>query len=227
MISFSPVVDLQSIKTLLLFSSNTLVYKEDSMNRDQIDNAADPLADFLETPTDVPKQLINLNGQCSPAVLAGVLGINVQQVYQFRQDGKLPPNSDASFRDCIKWHTTFWKTKSISKANSMGEAALIQKIKLDTAKTEQTWLAIKKDRGELIDVKMLAEQFEHHFIHMRMQLCAISRRLPALEKDIDGILLEWSKLGTGIMKKSQEELDNFIQAQMEKEVEIVEAKADE
>lgn len=184
----------------------------------------DVLAEFLPTTSSGSKQLLNMNGEASPAVLAGIFGINVSQIYQFRQDGKLPPNSDASYRECIKWHLTFYKTKSISKASSMGEAALIQKIKLDTAKTEQTWLSIKKDRGELVDVEILAEQFESHFIHMRMQLCAIARRKPEMEKDIDKILSEWCRLGKGLMKKSEEELNTFIEKKMEEEIQVEEAE---
>jgi len=202
------------------------------MNRDKIENSKDwkqekdLLTEFMGGGNSAGKQLVDLNAQASPAVLSGVLGCNVQQIYQFRQDGKLPPNSDASFRECIKWYATFYKTKSISKASSMGEAALVQKIQLDRAKTEQTWLNIKRDRGELIDVSVLAEQFEAHFIHMRMQLCAIARRKPEMQEDIDKVLAEWSKLGKDIMRKSETELDDFIQARMEDEIQVEKPEED-
>jgi len=193
------------------------------MNRDQIAASAeqpDLLKEFFTDTKDKSAQYVNLNAEVSPAVLSGILGVNVQQIYQFRQDGKLPPNSDATLRDCVKTYINFYKTKSASKASSMGEAALIQKIQLDRAKTEQTWLAIKQSRGELVSTELLAEQFESHFIHMRMQLCAIARRRPDLEEDIDKILGEWSKLGRTMMSKSETELETFITTQMDQEVEV-------
>lgn len=191
------------------------------MQQTQIDASKDTtdLLDELLSPTG-SKQVIDINAQASPAVLSGILGINVQQIYSSRQDGKLPPNSDASYRDCIKWYTTFYKTKSQSKASNMGEAALVQKIKLDAAKTEQAWLGIKRERGELIDTALLAERFETHFIHLRMQLCALTRRRPELEKEIDAMLAEWSALGKEMMDKSEETLDTFIQEQMESDIEV-------
>lgn len=193
------------------------------MNRDQVESSAEAaLSDLMSGTDTVDKaaQYVNLNAEVSPAVLSGILGVNVQQIYQFRQDGKLPPNSDATLRDCIKTYINFYKTKSTSKASSMAEASLIQKIQLDRAKTEQTWLAIKQSRGELVSTAVLAEQFESHFIHMRMQLCAMARRRPELEPDIDKILKEWSKLGKDIMQRSEAELENFINTQMEQEVEL-------
>lgn len=191
------------------------------MQQTQIDASKDTadLLDELLSPTG-SKQVIDINAQASPAVLSGILGINVQQIYSSRQDGKLPPNSDASYRDCIKWYTIFYKTKSQSKASNMGEAALVQKIKLDAAKTEQTWLGIKRERGELVDTAILAERFESHFIHLRMQLCALVRKRPELEKEVDAMLAEWSALGEKMMDKSEETLTTFIQEQLDAEIEV-------
>jgi hypothetical protein len=199
------------------------------MNRDQIDNAAQAqravsadLDALLGTPT-VPargKQLIDINGEVSPAVLAGLLGCNVSMVYQYRQDGKLPPNSDATLRDCLKHHVLFWKNKSISKATGLSEAALIQKVQLDRARTESTWLQIKKERGELVETSVLAQVFEPHFLQMRTQLCSIARKFPDVQVEIDKLLNGWSRLGEELKLTAAEELDNFIQTQMEQEVEI-------
>lgn len=200
------------------------------MTRDQVDNAEDMFA-FLETPQpsegNSSVQMININGPASPAVLSGILGCNVAMIYQARQDGKLPPNSDASYRDCIKHHVTFWKTKSASKANNMTEAALVQTIQLNRAKTEAQWLAIKKERGELVDTKLLAEAFEPYFLNMRMQLCSIARKFPDMQGEVDKLIATWQELGKAMMLKSQDELDNFIQLQMEQEIELEEGNPDE
>lgn len=209
------------------------------MNRDQIENGRNitavgdlgdlDLSEFLTPQADAKrgKQLVDINGEVSPAVLAGILGCNVSMVYQYRQDGKLPPNSDASLRDCLKHHVTYWKNKSIQKATGLSEAALLQKVQLDRARTEATWLQIKRDRGELVDTAKLAQTFEPHFLHLRTQLCSLARKNPSLQVEIDKIMAGWAKLGEEMKLQATEELDNFIQTQMEKEVEIEDADLEE
>ena len=164
--------------------------------------------------------MVDINGEISPAVLAGILGCNVSMVYQYRQDGKLPPNSDASLRDCLKHHVTYWKNKSIQKATGLSEAALLQKVQLDRARTESTWLQIKKERGELVDTDLLAQTFEPHFLHLRTQLCSLARKHPDIQMEIDKILNGWAKLGEEMSIKATEELQDFIQIQMDKEIDI-------
>lgn len=196
------------------------------MNRDQIGEKVyeepDILKDFFSESSEskVGKQLIDLNAEASPAVLSGVLGCNVSLVYQFRQDGKLPPNSDASYRDCVKHHIQYWKKKSISKANNMAEANLAQSIQLNRAKTEMQWLTIKKERGELVDTKLLAQVFEPFFINLRIQLISLARKHPDLQQEVDNMLSGWQKLGQQMLQKSQEELDNFIETQMNQDIEL-------
>lgn len=187
-------------------------------SRDKIESSSDPLAEFLTTKGST--QVVDINASVSPAVLAGILKVNVSLIYQFRQEGKLPPNSDASLKDCIKWHITFWKSKSVSKTTDIGQAALLQKMKLDIAKTEQAWLGIKREKGELIDIDVLAEKFEVHFLHMRGQLISLTKKHPDLENEIDKILIEWSTLGKNLMKKSQQELDNFIEESLNEEPDL-------
>jgi len=167
-----------------------------------------------------PSQIIDLNKQASPAVLSGMFGVNVKLIYQYRQDGKLPPNTDATYKECVHWYANFWKAKSKSKASDMVEASLIQKIKLDAAKTEQAWLNIKKERGELVDTAILAERFESHFIQMRMQLTSLARTAPEYQVRIDKMLASWDKLGQGMLDKSNMELESFIQQKMEEEIEV-------
>lgn len=177
--------------------------------------------------TTVRGQLINLDGIPSPAVLAGILGVNVAMVYQYRQDGKLPPNSDASYRDCIRHHVTWLKNKATSKASNMGEASLIQTMELNRARTEQAWLAIKKERGELIDLQTLAETFESAFLHLRSQLVSLARKHPEQQREIDNMLSGWEDLGRRTLAKASDEYDSFIQMQMEKEVDYANTGARE
>ena len=174
--------------------------------------------------TENPKQLIDLYAPISPAVLSGIFGCNVQMLYQYRQDGKLPPNTDANYRDCIKHHLDYWKTKSVRKASNLQEAALLQDTQLKRAKTEREWLAIKKERGELVDITELALTFEPYFIAMRSQLVSLGRKHPEIQDSIDGLLSTWQKLGEEITKQAAEDLDTFITEQMEVEIDTGDSK---
>jgi hypothetical protein len=204
------------------------------MTRDEIDNNKD-LSGLLEgipgldpsLPAPHPRvaaQLIDLNGAPSPAVLSGILGSSVAMVYQYRQDGKLPPNSDASFRDCIIHHINYWKNKAASKASNVAEAALIQEMRLREAKIEREYLALKKDKGDLIDINVLAEVFEPAFLAVRTQLCSLARKHPDLQSEIDKILSGWDKLGQETFKKADAEFTDYIQMMMERELELPEKK---
>jgi hypothetical protein len=198
------------------------------MNRNQVENLAQQssstvdinLDEFLDKPVGKAPQMVNLNGEVSPAVLAGILGVNVSMIYTYRQEGKLPPNSDATLRECIKYHLTWWQNKSANKATGLSEAVQLQKIQLDRARTEAQWLAIKKERGELVDIGLLAETFEPHFLQMRAQLASISRKHPELQKELDTLQKSWVKLGLDMRVQASEELEDFIQKEMDREIEI-------
>lgn len=164
--------------------------------------------------------LIDLNAVASPAVLSGLFGCNVQMIYQYRQDGKLPPNTNATYAECILQHTKYWKLKSVKKASNVAEAALMQKIQLDRAKTEQTWLAIAKERRELVDTQELAMLFEPFFTKMRGQLMAVTRKYPETAQMLDGLLGNWNQLGREMLQKGSDELENFIEEQMNQELDL-------
>jgi hypothetical protein len=204
------------------------------MRQDQIESSADREQEFdlfagipgldptIPEPTRAPEapQLVNLTGATSPAVLAGLLGIPVALIYQGRLDGKLPPNSDASYRDSIRHYVTFWKNRHNQKANNLNEASIVQEMRLREAKIEREWLAVKKDRGDLIDRATLAEVFEPVFLMLRAQLCSLARKNPDVLPDIDKMLESWDKLGRETFNLAEQEMEAFIQAKLEEEPDI-------
>lgn len=167
--------------------------------------------------TERDEHLVALDDEVSTRVLSGILGVNVSQIYSFRKDGKLPFSPRASLRKCLLHHLDYYRSRSLRRAGNVGDADLIQKIKLNKAKTEQTWLAVRKERGELVDVELLSEQFEPHFLHLRMQLHSLARKHPELREGLDKVLEEWSLLGEKLMRVSKEQLGQFIQKQLEDE----------
>lgn len=168
-------------------------------------------------------QMINLDEPASPAVLSGLFAKNVSLIYQMRQDGKLPPNSDATYRASIKHYTEFLQNRASKKASNVAEASLLQKIQLDRAKTESEWLNLRVKRGELVDSSDLAIEFESYFTLMRGQLNMIARKFPETVPDIDNLLTHWSELGRAIIAKSTQELENFVENEMNKEIDLGES----
>lgn len=163
-------------------------------------------------------QMINLDEPASPAVLSGLFSKNVSLIYQMRQDGKLPPNSDATYRACIKHYTEFLQTRASKKASNVAEASLLQKIQLDRAKTEAEWLNLRVKRGELVDTKDLALEFESYFTLMRSQLNAMARRFPDTVEVVDELLSHWHDLGKALMQQAGRELEDFVEVEMNKEI---------
>jgi hypothetical protein len=166
------------------------------------------------------KGIVDLDAQASPAILASLLGINKSSVYEARNDGKLPPNTSATYRECVNFYVNYWKLRSGGKASSMAEAALVAKIKKDTAQTEWEWLNIKQKKGELLDVKVFAELVEPVFIHMRTTFVSVTRQHPDTVDAIDKILAELQHLGEQLESMAKGELKNFVQDKMEEEIEV-------
>lgn len=192
------------------------------MKQDQIDSNKDySLLDELPPVSGmIAPQLINLNGSVNLQVLAGLLDANISMMYAYRQNGKLPPNSDATYKDCIRHHLTWWKNRASQKANNLADASLLQEMKLREAKIEREWLAVKKAKEELLDITVLAEVLEPVFLGLRTQLCSLARKYPEMEKEIDTILETWEKSGKEMFEKADLEMTTFIEEMTEKEVDL-------
>jgi hypothetical protein len=187
------------------------------MNRDKIENSKH---------FNSSGQTINLDDPASPAILSGMLWKipkNVSLIYQMKQSGKLPPETAASYRDNIIWYVDYLENRASRKANNVAEASLLQKIQLDRAKTESEWLNLRVKREELVDTEDLALEFEPYFTLMRGQLNALVRKIPEAATEIDNLLAHWRDLGKAMMAKSSEELKNFVDTEMNKQIDIGES----
>jgi hypothetical protein len=161
---------------------------------------------------------VDLDSAVSPAILSGLLGCNVSMLYQYRQDGKLPSNTDATYRECILHHVKYWKAKAVKKTSNIAEEDLIQKIKLNKAKTEREWLAVAKEKKEAIDGKVLLMAFEPYFVSMRGQLVAITRAYPETRDKIDSVLNTWKEIGEEMVKNANGVFETFIQDKLNEEI---------
>lgn len=157
-----------------------------------------------------------LDSPHSPAVLAGILGVNVSLIYQMRQSNKLPPDSNASYRACLQHHLTYYKNAAARRASNITDAAALQKIKLDEARTEREWLSVRTERRELVDTKELAMQLEPFFNTLRSQLVALTRELPETIPSVDRMLQEWSLLGEQMQFEAENTFTEFVNTQTSK-----------
>lgn len=161
--------------------------------------------------------LINLDKQYMPASLAGILGISVGMVYQGIQDGKLPTNRQATFRDCIHHYLGYYKRKVTSRSTSMGEAKLAQDIRNGIAKEEQQWLDIKKTKEELVDIQEVKELFEPIFQLLRSSLVNLARKHPEVVTDVDTMMASLTDLGYKIADKAKSDSEQYVQNMLDKE----------
>lgn len=161
---------------------------------------------------------IDLDTPASPAVLSGILGISVPMIYQGRQDGKLPPESNASYRNCIQQYVQWHKKRSNTKASNMAEKKMLQEIRNGIAKEEKQWLDIREQRGMLIDKEELKNVVEPVFHLVRSGLVNLAREHPDIQEKVDGILRSWATLGTATKIKATTDSNQYVQNMLEQDV---------
>jgi len=172
------------------------------------------------------KGIIDINTSVDVDILAGLLGISVPMVYAGRKDGKLPANTNATYKECIQAYTGFYKTKVSNKAGSVYEAKLEQDIRNGRAKEEMQWLEIKQKKEELQDIVELSVLIQPIFMIVKANLLNIARKFPETEKDIDRTLESWYQLGEKIVEKAKADGADYVREQLDKEVDLPEAESE-
>lgn len=158
---------------------------------------------------------IDLDSVVSPAVLAGILGISVPMIYDSRKQGKLPPNSDATYRQSIQQYVQWHKARSNVKASSMAERKMLQEIRNGIAKEELAWLEIKEKRSMLVDKQELAEVIEPIFYLIKSGLTNLARENPEIQEKIDNLLRSWQTIGEHMESSAIKDADNFVREKLE------------
>ena len=171
-------------------------------------------------------QIIDLNSAAQPAVLAGLFHVSPAMIYQYRQKGWLPPNSDATYRESLEHYIQFLKTKAGGRAASLREALDLENLRLVRAKTEREWLTVMEERKQLVDREALAEVFEPLFVQTKSQFASLLRKHPEVAEDVNHILETWQKIGEKMAKLAAGELENLVDEQMEHEPELDEEVAE-
>ncbi len=156
--------------------------------------------------------MVDLNGEYSPAVLAGILNVSPANIYQLQQQGRLP--NTGSLRNALSQYVAYWKGKATNKGGSAHEIAIIRKSELDRAKVELTWLQVKKERGQLVDLQEFSDILAPTFLQIRSQLIAFSRKFPETTKEVDKLLGSWSLMGQVYCKEAEKSMEEFVDSQL-------------
>jgi hypothetical protein len=161
-----------------------------------------------------------LTNKRSPAILANMLGCYPENIFQMEQDGRLPPNRDANYIECIKHHLAYLKGKVNAKRTTMGEAKLEQDIRNGKAKEVLQWLEVKEKKESLVETNVLKEQFEPVFSMVNSGLIDIARRYPETQKHIDKLLDSWRIVGDKMLQEAADNGATFVDEQLNKELDI-------
>ena len=166
---------------------------------------------------------IDINDVAVPAILSGILGISVPMIYQGRQDGKLPANLKATYKECIQCYVEHYKGKVTKKSGDMYEAKLEQDVRNGIAKEQLQWLDIRRQKEELVDVGQLNELFQPVFHIVKANLVNLTRKFPETRVDIDRTLDSWFQLGLKIGQRAKRDSDEYIQNQLNKPIDLADA----
>ena len=158
---------------------------------------------------------VDLDAQVQVQVIAGLLGVSTSMIYGLSKQGRL--KLSCSYRECIRDYVNYWKDKVNGRQTSIGEMVQVRKAELDRARVQQVWLAIQKERGELIDKHEFGEVLGRLFSSIRGQLLALGKRYKAegVREDVDVILENWAKLGEAYLCETEKTLKNFESDQIQ------------
>jgi len=162
--------------------------------------------------------IVDLNAPVSLPILSGLLSMHKADLYAGFQNGRLPANKAASLSECLQHYITWLKNKNNAKKVSVSEAIAAQQIKLQQAKTEQTWLEVKKSRSQLVDINELAILFEPMFSSMRQQLLAVSRKHPEAQTDLEKLLNYWNDVGSSMASRAEAEAEAMLRKVIDEEL---------
>lgn len=168
------------------------------------------------------KTTINLDETASTTILAGLLDISQPAVYQFRHQGKLPPDENATYRQCLTHHIDYLKNKARRKVADAFEQQTLQQIRLGIAKEQQIWLDIKEKRKELIDKELFLETIAPIFSVIKTGLVALTREFPETTEKVDTLISNWQSLGTQLVAEANVEGEKFVSNMLTKKIDLVE-----
>ena len=187
---------------------------------------------MAESPTNIT--FINPDETIAPAILAGLVGRNVSQIYQWAQNGRLPDikNGTFSYRQCLDHLVTSLVRMEEAKAlkdkarfdgeglHPLVEEKLKQNIKTERAREADLWQKIAIKRNEFVSFDKKLDLVEGFILSIRDTLLSIANNNPALQGQIDAAMEELYQAGKVLVEEADIDANEFIDTMLAKEVEL-------
>lgn len=162
--------------------------------------------------------IIDINSPASPAVLAGILGITVAMIYQYRQNGQLPANTNASYSECISHHVKYFKTRNNAKASSSIELKILADTKLANQKSEMMALEIAEKRKTLLNREIFLETLSPILSLINSSMNRIAKEYPETLKSIANLQSTLCALGNSAATLAEADSANYVEHLLEDKV---------
>jgi xanthosine utilization system XapX-like protein len=162
--------------------------------------------------------IIDINSPASPAVLAGILGITVAMIYQYRQNGQLPANTNASYSECISHHVKYFKTRNNAKGSSAIELKVLADTKLANQKSEMMALEIAEKRKTLLNREIFLETLSPILSLINSSMNRIAKEYPETLKSITNLQATLCALGNSAATLAETDSANYVEHLLEDKV---------
>ena len=152
------------------------------------------------------------------------IDVSTPMIYQYRQENKLPPDENATYRQCIHFYLNWYKTKVNVKSSDLYERNMLQSIRNGIVKEQLGWMELQKQRSELVDKNLFFQVLSPVMGLTKSGLVNISRKYPETQAEIDTLLKTLEDAGHKISQEAIQDSLNFVDAMMDKEVELDESE---
>ena len=145
----------------------------------------------------------------SASEIAGLLGVQTAQIYELRKSGVLP-DQNATLRLNVTAYIGYLKNKAAGRNSELAQQVQMQKIKLDEARTAQTWLDIYRKRESLVDEEGLMDILEPLLLNLRDSLQHIASEYPIAKDAIFTVMHSMADIGIKLKADAESEAASYV-----------------
>lgn len=162
---------------------------------------------------------INIDGAVSPDILASLLGVNVNTLYNLKDAGKIPDFTKGrnSYAECLQGYVSGLEEAARGLTGNLAEQKIQREIQHTTVKTETMLLDMKIKRQEYGSYLEIKEILEPIIYVINSGLNNISRKFgnnPEIVETIDNLLSTLHQLGNVIVDKAKLDGEMFVKTKM-------------
>ena len=165
-------------------------------------------------------RIIDLDGTVSPQILASLLGLNVNSLYKFKNEGRVSDWTEGknSYAECVTSYINNLEKQARGNVGSLGELKIEKEIQLTVVRSESMLLDMKIKKQEFGSYEEIKELIEPIFHVIAAGLNNITRKFSTNKElivTVDNLLATLSKLGSAIEEKANLDGDRFVKEKMD------------